>query len=85
MSMIPGARERNTLTYRQSGSMGRGAFGADGIPSSASALDAATTLEREKEGGGGASQRPAPRPAHTAPLPDGGPPAVSAARGADSR
>jgi hypothetical protein len=82
MSMIPGAYERNTLTHRQGGSMGRGSFGSDGIPSAASALDAATILEREKEGGGGASQRPAPRPAHTALSPDEGPVAVSPARDA---
>ncbi len=59
-TMIPGAYERNTLTRRQSGSMGGGAFGAGSVPNADSTLDAATILEREKEGGGGASQRPAP-------------------------
>jgi hypothetical protein len=59
-TIIPGAYERNTLTYRQPGSMGAGAFGAGSVPSSDSTLDAATTLEREKEGGGGATQRPDP-------------------------
>jgi hypothetical protein len=59
-TIIPGAYERNTLTYRQPGSMGGGAFGAGSVTSVDSMLDAATILEREKEGGGGASQRPNP-------------------------
>ena len=61
--IIPGAYEPNTLTRRQSGSMGGGAFGAGSVPSVHSTLDAATILDREKEGGGGASQRPAPHSA----------------------
>ena len=59
-TMIPGAYERNTLTRRQPGSMGGGAFGSGSVPNSNSTLAAATILERQKEGGGGASQRPAP-------------------------
>lgn len=59
---IPGERERNTMTYRQSGSMGGPASGSDGIPEGASSMEAATITERQKEGGGGASQRPHGRP-----------------------
>ena len=62
--MIPGAYERNTLTYRQSGSMGGGTFGADPVASAVNTLDATTIREREREGGGDASQRP-PRQAAT--------------------
>jgi hypothetical protein len=64
-TIIPGAYERTKLTHRQAGSMGGGAFGAGGVASVDSMLDAATILEREKEGGGGASQRPAPHPAQS--------------------
>ena len=59
-SMIPGAYERKTPTPRQPGSMGGGAFGAGAVPNVGSTLDAETILEREKEGGGGTSQRPHP-------------------------
>jgi hypothetical protein len=54
--LIPGAYERNTLTHRQPGSMGGPAFGAD-TPNGPSSLAAATIAERQKEGGGGVSQR----------------------------
>jgi hypothetical protein len=54
-SLIPGAYERNTLTYRQLGSMG--ASPSDAMPASHSAMDAATIAEREREGGGAPSQR----------------------------
>jgi hypothetical protein len=64
-TIIPGAYEGNTLIHRQSGSMGGGAFGAGSAPGSDSTLDAPTILEREKEGGGGASQRPHPHRAHS--------------------
>lgn len=55
--LIPGAYERNTLTHRQSGSMGGAAFGSPDLPIGPSSMDAVTIAEREKEGGGGASQR----------------------------
>jgi hypothetical protein len=54
-SLIPGAYERNTLTYRQLGSMG--ASPSDAMPASPSSMDAATIAEREREGGGAPSQR----------------------------
>lgn len=53
--LIPGAYERNTLTYRQPGSMGASASVA--VPMGSSSLDAATIAEREREGGGSPSQR----------------------------
>ena len=52
---IPGAYERNTLTYRQPGSMGADTSVA--VPVGSSSMDAATIAEREREGGGGPSQR----------------------------
>jgi hypothetical protein len=55
--LIPGAYERNTLTHRQSGSMGGPAFGSLSAPIGPSSLDAATIADREMEGGGGVSQR----------------------------
>ena len=48
--LMPGAYDRTTLTHRQPGSMGGGAFGA-GMPSGASSMDAATIADRESEGG----------------------------------
>jgi hypothetical protein len=57
-AMIPGAYDRSNLTHRQSGSMGGAASGTAGLAIGPSSLDAQTILEREKEGGGGASQRP---------------------------
>ena len=55
--LIPGAYERNTLTRRQPGSMGGPAFGSADAPVGPIPMDAATIAEREKEGGGGVSQR----------------------------
>jgi hypothetical protein len=57
-ALIPGAYERNTLTHRQSGSMGGPAFGSPTAPGRDETLSAATILDREREGGGGPSQRP---------------------------
>ena len=57
-AIIPGAYDRSTLTHRQSGSMGGAASGTAGLPAAPSSMEPATILEREKEGGGGASQRP---------------------------
>ena len=54
--LIPGGYERNTLTYRQPGSMG--ADGAVILPTGPSSMDAATIAEHEREGGGAPSQRP---------------------------
>ena len=56
-SMIPGAYDRTTLTYRQPGSMGGAAFGSAHRQSGPSSLDAATIAERELEGGGGGGGR----------------------------
>jgi hypothetical protein len=67
-TIIPGAYEPNTLTHRQPGSMGGGAFGAGSVPSSHTTLEAATTLDREMEGGGGASQRPGPQRAQSSSI-----------------
>jgi hypothetical protein len=53
--LIPGAYERNTLTYRQPGSMGADTSVA--VPIGCSSMDAATIAEREREGGGAPSQR----------------------------
>lgn len=55
--LIPGAYERNTLIYRQPGSMGGSASGSAYVPNSSSSMDAATIADREMEGGGGVSQR----------------------------
>ena len=57
-SMIPGAYDRSNLTHRQAGSMGGAASGTAGVPDGPSSMDTQTILEREKEGGGGVSQRP---------------------------
>jgi hypothetical protein len=55
--MIPGARERNTLTHRQPGSMGGPASGSDvgGVPSVL--MDPTTIAEHQREGGGAPSTR----------------------------
>jgi hypothetical protein len=53
--LIPGAYERNTLTYRQ-----RGALGADPLAArlaGSSSMDATTIEDRKREGGGAPSQR----------------------------
>jgi hypothetical protein len=54
--LIPGAYDRTTLTHRQPGAMGGGAFGS-GIPAGPSSMDAATIAARELEGGGGVRGR----------------------------
>ena len=51
--LIPGAYDRTTLTRRQPGSMGGGAFGATAAPIGPGSLDAVTIADREMEGGGG--------------------------------
>ena len=51
--IIPGAYDRTTLTHRQPGSMGGGAFGSGPTPNDPSTIDAALVAERELEGGGG--------------------------------
>jgi len=51
--LIPGAYDRTTLTARQPGSMGGGAFGSATAPMGPSSLDAVTIADREMEGGGG--------------------------------
>ena len=53
--LIPGAYERNTLTYREPGAMGADPLIA--MPSGSSSMDAATIADREREGGGAPSQR----------------------------
>jgi hypothetical protein len=62
--IIPGAYERNTLRYRQPGSMSGPGSGAPITGVDPGSLAPATILERQKEGGGGTGQRPAP---HTGP------------------
>lgn len=56
-AIIPGAYERNTLTYRQPGSMGGPAYGSDDVPLGPSSMAPATIADRQMEGGGGVSQR----------------------------
>ena len=51
-ALIPGARERNTLTYRWPGSMGGPASGSANVVSGVSSMDATTISEHQKEGGG---------------------------------
>jgi len=51
--IIPGAYDRTTLTHRQPGSMGGGAFGSGPTPNDPGPIDAAMVAERELEGGGG--------------------------------
>jgi hypothetical protein len=63
--LIPGAYERNTLTYRQPGSMG--ADTSIAVPIGSSSMDAATIAEREREGGGAPSQRRRKVQARTGP------------------
>ena len=56
-ALIPGAFEPRPVTGRQSGAMGGPAFGSLDPVSGPPTMDATTILERQKEGGGGASQR----------------------------
>jgi hypothetical protein len=56
-ALIPGAREQDTSTYRQSGAMGGPAFGSGTVQPGYTSMSAATIADREKEGGGAASQR----------------------------
>jgi hypothetical protein len=55
--LIPGAFEQRPLTARQPGGMGGPASGSSTVAAGPSSMDAATIAEREKEGGGGLSQR----------------------------
>jgi len=50
--MIPGAREPNTLTYRQPGAMGGPASGSSLGGGHTPLMDAQTLDERRREGGG---------------------------------
>ncbi len=52
--LIPGAYERNTLTYREPDAMRADAYATVPVVSS---MDAATIAAREREGGGAPSQR----------------------------
>jgi hypothetical protein len=56
-AMIPGSRERNTITYRQPGSIGAPAAGTSATPAGPSQMDEATTAARQREGGGAPNQR----------------------------
>ena len=58
--LIPGAYERNTLTQRQPGAMGGAPFGSDDMPVGSSTMSPVTIAERQKEGGGGITQRKRP-------------------------
>lgn len=57
--IIPGAREPRASRPRATGVMGGAGNGSDNTEG-ASRMDGSTITERRKEGGGGASQRPAP-------------------------
>ena len=63
--LIPGAYERNTLTYRQPGSMGA----SGSLPMGSGSMGAATIADREREGGGAPSQRRRDVQARTGPPP----------------
>jgi hypothetical protein len=56
-ALIPGAYEPRPTVPRQSGSMGGPAYGSLNPPSGPPTMDEATIAERQKEGGGGVSQR----------------------------
>jgi hypothetical protein len=56
-ALIPTAFEPRPVTGRQPGAMGGPAFGSLDPVIGPSTMDATTILERQKEGGGGASQR----------------------------
>jgi hypothetical protein len=53
--LIPGAYERNTLTYPEPGSSS--GSGSVALPVDSSTMDAATIADRQWEGGGAPSQR----------------------------
>ena len=55
--MIPGERERNTLTYRQPGSMGAPPSGSDAGGTRGVLMDETTIAEHQREGGGAPSTR----------------------------
>ena len=55
--MIPGERERNTLTHRQPGSIGGPASGSEVAGTRNALMDEATIAERQREGGGAPSTR----------------------------
>ena len=55
--LIPGAYEQNTLTHREPGAIGGPPFGVSDLPIGASTMAPVTIAERQKEGGGGISQR----------------------------
>jgi hypothetical protein len=55
--MIPGERERNTLTYRQPGSMSGPGSGSDVGGTPTALMDDATLEERRREGGGAPNTR----------------------------
>lgn len=55
--LIPAAFERRPIVPRQAGVMGGPAFGSRDAPVGPPSMDAATIAERQKEGGGGISQR----------------------------
>lgn len=50
--LIPGAYERNTLTHRQSGSIGGPGFGSPDQPLGPGSMDIATIAAHTREGGG---------------------------------
>ena len=55
--MIPGERERNTLTHRQPGSMGGPEFGSDSGQPQSVLMDEVTIAEHQREGGGAPGTR----------------------------
>lgn len=55
--MIPAGYEPLNRVPRQLGGMSGGAFGAGLSPGTESTMDAATTNERRREGGGSVSER----------------------------
>jgi hypothetical protein len=52
--LVPGAYERNTLTYAEAAPISASGVA---VPIGSSSMDAATTRDREWEGGGAPSQR----------------------------
>jgi len=55
--LIPGARERSTLTHRQPGAMGGDPYGTDTPTAPADWEDEATRREHELDGGGAQRER----------------------------